>query len=150
MREIYYNGVIYTGTGRDAEAMAVEDGRIAGVGNLNDLETCSDAVYHNLDGHFVVPGFNDSHMHLVNFGYSLQAADLGRHTSSLAEVQEELRRFHRANPDPVSYTHLIAAQDAQHVGDVVAVHADQVVVFAIVLLFQAHGTFPGGGDTQRM
>ena len=54
MREIYYNGVIYTGTGRDAEAMAVEDGRIAGVGNLNDLETCSDAVYHNLDGHFVV------------------------------------------------------------------------------------------------
>ena len=53
MREIYYNGVIYTGTGRDAEAMAVEDGRIAGVGNLTDLETCSDAVYHNLDGHFV-------------------------------------------------------------------------------------------------
>ena len=41
MREIYYNGVIYTGTGRDAEAMAVEDGRIAGVGNLTDLETCS-------------------------------------------------------------------------------------------------------------
>ena len=39
MREIYYNGVIYTGTGREAEAMAVEDGRIAGVGNLTDLET---------------------------------------------------------------------------------------------------------------
>ena len=72
MREIYYNGVIYTGTGRDAEAMAVEDGRIAGVGNLNDLETCSDAVYHNLDGHFVVPGFNDSHMHLLNYGHTLK------------------------------------------------------------------------------
>ena len=76
MREIYYNGVIYTGTGRDAEAMAVEDGRIAAVGKLTDLETCSDAVYHNLDGHFVIPGFNDSHMHLLNYGHTLKLVDL--------------------------------------------------------------------------
>ena len=83
MREIYYNGVIYTGTGREAEAMAVEDGRIAGVGNLTDLETCSEVVYHNLDGHFVVPGFNDSHMHLLNYGHTLKLVDLTAATSSL-------------------------------------------------------------------
>lgn len=93
MREIYYNGVIYTGTGRDAEAMAVEDGRIAGVGNLNDLETCSDAVYHNLDGHFVVPGFNDSHMHLLNYGHTLKLVDLTAATSSLEAMCSALSHF---------------------------------------------------------
>lgn len=42
MREIYYNGVIDTGTGLDAEAMAVEDGRIAAVGSLRDVNHSED------------------------------------------------------------------------------------------------------------
>ena len=69
MREIYYNGVIDTGTGLDAEAMAVEDGRIAAVGSLRDVNHSEDTVFHDLEGRFVVPGFNDSHMHLLNYGH---------------------------------------------------------------------------------
>ena len=48
MREIYYNGVIDTGTGLDAEAMAVEDGRIAAVGSLRDVNHSEDTVFHDL------------------------------------------------------------------------------------------------------
>lgn len=126
MREIYYNGVIYTGTGRDAEAMAVEDGRIAGVGTLTDVEgqtgegspadTVSrgsegsrqvnglrtaveymagdnNVIYHDLKGHFVVPGFHDSHMHLLNYGYTLKLVDLTAATSSLKAVCSALSDY---------------------------------------------------------
>ena len=83
MREIYYNGVIDTGTGLDAEAMAVEDGRIAAVGSLRDVNHSEDTVFHDLEGRFVVPGFNDSHMHLLNYGHTLKLVDLTQATTSL-------------------------------------------------------------------
>ena len=102
MRTIYTNGAVYTGELPLCQAFVQEDGRFLYAGGTEEAMTYRTAETRvvDLDKRFVCPGFNDSHMHLVNFGYSLQAADLGRHTSSLAEVQEELRRFHRANPDP--------------------------------------------------
>lgn len=99
MRDIYYNGVIYTGTGLEAEAMAVEDGRISGVGSLSDVEIQSDTkcqadtVCHNLEGRFVVPGFNDSHMHLLNYGHTLKLVDLTAATFSLEEMCSALSSF---------------------------------------------------------
>lgn len=101
MRTIYTNGAVYTGELPLCQSFVQEDGRFLYAGGTEEAMTYRTAETRvvDLDKRFVCPGFNDSHMHLVNFGYSLQAADLGRHTSSLAEVQEELRRFHRANPD---------------------------------------------------
>ena len=38
-------------------------------------------------------GFNDSHMHLLNYGYTLSMAGLSEHTSSMREMLEHLRKF---------------------------------------------------------
>ena len=97
MRTIYTNGAVYTGALPLCEAFVQENGRFLYAGGTEEAMTYRTAETRvvDLDKRFVCPGFNDSHMHLVNFGYSLQAADLSRHTSSLAEVQEELRRFLR-------------------------------------------------------
>lgn len=93
MKKIYYNGIIYTGNGSDAEAMAVENGRIIAVGDLETVRAaCGDTRVpaYDLNGRFVVPGFNDSHMHLLNYGYTLQLVDLSGHTRSMEEMLQKL------------------------------------------------------------
>ena len=47
-------------------------------------------------GKFVCPGFNDSHMHLLNYGRTLHMAPLAAHTGSLAQM---LRCLKNAAPD---------------------------------------------------
>ncbi len=51
-------------------------------------------------GKFVCAGFNDSHMHLLNFGYTAECCNLTSHTSSLAELQGALRAFIQSRDFP--------------------------------------------------
>ncbi|MBO5497252.1 MAG: amidohydrolase [Oscillospiraceae bacterium] len=100
MRNIYYNGRVYTGELPLCSAFAVEDGRFTQVGDDETLLASAregDALT-DLSGRFVCAGFNDSHMHLLNFGQSLAAAQLAPHTGSLADVLETLKSFLAANP----------------------------------------------------
>ena len=118
MKEIYYNGVIYTGTGQDAEVLVVEDGVVADVLSQKEMEmkygkpmeTDSGQKdgrsadyqerkisFHNLQGHFLVPGFNDSHMHILNYGYALRMADLSEHTGSMREMLQYLKEWIKEN-----------------------------------------------------
>ena len=71
----------------------VEDGRFVFVGSNSECEAmvCDRVV--DLEGKFVCPGFNDSHMHLVNYGLSLSMAPLNEHTESLTDMLEEMKRF---------------------------------------------------------
>ena len=100
MRSIYFNGRIYTGGETLQQAFLVEDGLFRAVGSDNEILALADAdtVCKDLGGRFVSPGFNDSHMHLVNFGRSLGAAQLAAHTGSLAEMLDHLRAFAAENP----------------------------------------------------
>lgn len=95
MRTLYDNGQVYTGKLPLAEAFVVENGRFLAVGNreevLNYVDNATEKV--ELGGKFVCAGFNDSHMHLLNYGYTLSMADLSGHTSSLREMLEYLRNF---------------------------------------------------------
>ena len=61
-----------------AEAMAVRDGRVAAVGWGDDILKLKGRVTQviDLDGHFVMPGFNDAHLHLGNAGFRRLTADL--------------------------------------------------------------------------
>lgn len=97
MRTIYYGGSVYTGSLPLAEAFAVEDGRFIFAGTNREAralaEKGGEAV--DLNGRFVCAGFNDSHMHLLNYGYALQVADLSSNTASLAQVLETMRAFLR-------------------------------------------------------
>lgn len=70
------------------EAVAVRDGRILEVGG-NDLVARYDAARTiDLQGKTVLPGFNDTHIHIR--GNPLRQIDL-RETSSIARMQEQIR-----------------------------------------------------------
>ncbi|MEY8355829.1 amidohydrolase [Lachnospiraceae bacterium 54-53] len=96
MKNIYYNGVIHAEKDMDVSAMGVENGRIGVIGGREEAEKWaqgSEAVRHDLNGCFVVPGFQDSHLHLLEYGYGLSAAGLSSCTSSLASVLEGLSEY---------------------------------------------------------
>lgn len=100
MRTIYHNGVVYTGSLPLAEAFAVEGDSFLFAGSsaeaLAMAESGSQVI--DLEGRFVCSGFNDSHMHLLNYGSALQTAPLSAHTGSLAEMLDCLRDFEAAHP----------------------------------------------------
>ena len=89
---IFHNAVVYTGD-RFTDAFAVEDGRFAAIG-AEALALEGERI--DLGGAFVCAGFNDSHMHLLNFGQALHMAPLAAHTGSLAEM---LRCLKHTAPD---------------------------------------------------
>jgi predicted amidohydrolase YtcJ len=97
---IYIHGNIYTGVVggssfhvvQRAQAMAVKDGRIQLVGDENDVIKAKGpaTVTVDLKGRFVMPGFNDAHMHLANAGFKKLTVDLtGVH--SLEEFRARIR-----------------------------------------------------------
>ena len=92
MRTIFYNGRVYTGELPLQSAFAVENGLFTGVGSDEELlaDVSADDELINLQGRFVCSGFNDSHMHLLNFGQSLHAAQLAPHTGSLSGMLAHL------------------------------------------------------------
>ena len=102
MKKIFYNGIVYCGKGEFAEAFSVEDGRFAEVGSNNEvLETKKDDDETvDLGGRFVCAGFNDSHMHLLNYGRLLNSVGLAGKSSSLNEVLDEIRAFIADNDVP--------------------------------------------------
>ena len=90
--QIFYNAAVYTGDGF-TDAFAVEDGRFAAIG-AEALALEGQRI--DLNGAFVCAGFNDSHMHLLNYGQTLHMAPLAEHTASLADMLECLKN---ARPD---------------------------------------------------
>ena len=95
MKTIYTNGHIYTGHGRFATAMAVENGTFIYTGDDAGALSMADPedTVMDLQGHFVCAGFNDSHMHLLSYGQALSRARLDRHTTSLSDMLQCLRDF---------------------------------------------------------
>ena len=98
---IYVHANIYTGASgtssfheiRRAQAMAVRDGRILAIGDEGDvlkLKGPGTQVF-DLQGHFVMPGFNDAHIHLAETGFKTLEVDLSG-TRSLDEFRERIRR----------------------------------------------------------
>ena len=78
MREIFYNGKVYAGKDHRESAFVCEDGKFLYVGDDAQALAYAREGDHktDLDGKFVVPGFNDSHMHLISLGNSLNMVDL--------------------------------------------------------------------------
>ena len=95
MRTIYYNGAVYTGDLPLVQAFGEEDGRFFFAGSDEEamaLKREGDRMV-DLEGGFVCSGFNDSHMHLLNFGSSLRMAQLAGRTGSLEDMLNCLREF---------------------------------------------------------
>lgn len=96
MKTIYHNGVVYTGVAPMAEAFVVEGDRFVFAGtNAQALALFDEGDEKvDLEGKFVCPAFNDSHMHLLNFGQSLNMAPLHQHTESLADMVACMKDFY--------------------------------------------------------
>ena len=100
VRTIYHNGLVYPGEEPLCSAFAVEGDRFLRVGSDAEVLALAregDSLV-DLRGRFVCAGFNDSHMHLLNFGQSLCEAELAGHTGSLAELLEYLKDYLAAHP----------------------------------------------------
>lgn len=86
MKTVYYNGEVYTGEWPLASAFAVEDGKFVFAGTDEEAAALAADARVDLGGAFVCAGFNDSHMHVLNFGQSLTVAPLYAHTTSIEDV----------------------------------------------------------------
>jgi len=98
---IYIHANIYTGVVGDssfhavqrAEAMAVREDKLIAVGTESNVMAMKGPQTKVIDlhGHFVMPGFNDAHMHLTEAGFKKLTVDLTG-TRSLQEFQDRLRK----------------------------------------------------------
>lgn len=98
---IVYNGKVYTVNEKfdTAEAFAVKDGKIIGVGSSTEIKKQFKAKEEvDAAGKSVYPGFIDAHAHFFGYGESLQTADL-RGTNSWEEVTKRLAQFAISHPE---------------------------------------------------
>jgi predicted amidohydrolase YtcJ len=74
-----------------AEALAVRDGKVMAVGDTKSILRWkgSRTIVIDLKGNFVLPGFNDAHLHLASGGFGKLHVDLVG-TKSLEEMQQRI------------------------------------------------------------
>jgi predicted amidohydrolase YtcJ len=101
VERIFVNGVLWTADEAKprAEAMAIAGDRIVAVGNDAEIRALADenTAVTDLGGRFVVPGFQDSHVHFP--GPSVNHVEGLLDIETLEAFQEILRDFARAHPD---------------------------------------------------
>ncbi|MCH7985134.1 MAG: amidohydrolase [Acidobacteria bacterium] len=88
------NGNIYTVDVRlgRVEAIAITRGKIAAVGTAEEMQhwVGPETKVIDLEGKFVMPGFNDAHTHLANAGQGSLSVNV-EGTRSIAEFQQRIR-----------------------------------------------------------
>ena len=105
---IYMHANVYTGTPANSqfssilreEAIAVRGDRIQAVGKNLDIQKLKGPQTQVVDlgGHFVMPGFNDAHLHLADGGFQKLSVDLVG-VKSLDEFRERvLAKVETAKP----------------------------------------------------
>ena len=94
-----FNGKIYIEKGVFAQALWAEDGVIVGVGRNEDVPAQFHA-YEVIDcqGRTVIPGLNDSHLHLIKIGTRLSQADIAGSTS-MEDMIGRVKAFLAAHPE---------------------------------------------------
>ncbi len=100
---VFYNGILLTQDASlpRAEAIAVKNGRIEAVGSRADIENLAGAGTERIDleGRTMVPGFNDSHVHVWKVGQILTGILDLRAMTSLEEMKAAVRRRDRELPE---------------------------------------------------
>jgi predicted amidohydrolase YtcJ len=97
---IFLHGNIFTGVSVDASfhgtrrasAIAIRGDRVLATGDENQILKFKGPKTQviSLDGHFVMPGFNDAHLHLAGGGFRRLTVDLTG-AKSLSEFRDRLR-----------------------------------------------------------
>jgi len=101
MSIVIKNAKAYVKRGVFAESIRIENGVIRAVGSNEDVLNAAPAGARVIDaaGKTVVPGFNDSHMHLYDLGSSMKMIKVYG-AASIGEIIESGREFIRKNNPP--------------------------------------------------
>lgn len=100
METLFYNAKVYLEREKFAEAVLVKEGLISKVGTSEELLKMVEKDCKKIDCHgkTIIPGLNDSHMHLLVLGESLQTVKL-TNSKSVDEIIERCRKFIKENPE---------------------------------------------------
>lgn len=100
MNSIYINGKISSldNNNNFYEALAVKDGLIAALGRNTEILKLKNenTKIIDLNGKLMLPAFNDSHMHVVEYGENLIHADL-KGAKSIEDIINTLKDFKEKN-----------------------------------------------------
>jgi predicted amidohydrolase YtcJ len=101
---LFTNGRFFNGSTSVAEldtSMVVKNGKIAYIGPASSLEakTYEDSGIQkqDLDGHHILPGFIDGHMHFLMLGQSLSKVDLNG-CANINEIRKRIKKYAEENP----------------------------------------------------
>ena len=99
----FINGTVLTVDSENsiAEALIVENEKIAGVGKYGDLKGSVDANTEviDLDGRSIVPGFIDSHIHMGVLGMNSEAIDCRYpYVKSIEDIKEKIAEQAKIKP----------------------------------------------------
>lgn len=100
MKKVLFNAKVYVEKDVFAEAVLIEDGVIAAVGTNEEILALADCENVDCEGRTIIPGINDSHMHLLSFGRNLQKAKIDD-VKSIDHMIERCREFIAKHPDSV-------------------------------------------------
>ncbi|MGN1414165.1 MAG: amidohydrolase [Anaerovoracaceae bacterium] len=105
MKKVFFNAKVYVEKGVYAQAVLAEDGIIRAVGTNEEVLAAADAdglPYEKVDcgGRTMLPGLNDSHMHLLMFGRSLYKVKTDD-VKSIEELVQRCRDFLKEHPERV-------------------------------------------------
>src|SRR5580700_8232079 len=97
---ILHNGRITTLDAKNPEAsnLAIKDGRIVGVDDAEEYQRGSNTKVIDLQGRRVIPGLNDSHMHIIRGGLSYNLELRWDGVPSLADAMRMLKEQARRTP----------------------------------------------------
>ena len=98
---VLINARIYTVNSKQpwAEALAIRDGSIVAVGSAGQIAPYRGPKTRVIDaeGHLVLPGFEDCHIHFMEGSLGLSHVDLND-TESVAEIQKRVKDFAASHP----------------------------------------------------
>lgn len=105
MKKVFFNAKVYVEKGVYVQAVLAEDGIIRAVGTNEEVLAAADAAdlpYEKVDcgGRTMLPGLNDSHMHLLMFGRSLYKVKTDD-VKSIEELVQRCRAFIKEHPERV-------------------------------------------------
>lgn len=96
MKTLFFNGNIITMDKNQpyVNSIVVEKDKFTFAGEYNDAVKLIDDNDEKIDlkGKTVIPGFNDSHVHLLNYGYSLTKIDCNG-IKSIEEIIEKSKKY---------------------------------------------------------
>ncbi|QXJ24281.1 amidohydrolase [Actinomadura graeca] len=97
--------LVLDGHFRKAEAVAIRDGRVLAVGRSRDMRRYTGSRTKVLDagGGTVLPGINDSHLHLASQGLSVAPFNINVDTATIEQLVAVVRAAAEAAPAPDSW-----------------------------------------------